>query len=316
MVSKYYKYAEYLQNKYGVKTYKLPVDLNLTCPNRDGFLGTGGCSYCGAEGGSFAGDNTASVREQLLALKEPIADKYNAQQFIAYFQNFTNTYLPLAQLQDNLRQAVEVDGVVEIALGTRPDCVNEEYLQGMQEAVTQVEEDVNLTLELGLQTANYHTLRQINRGHTLAEFVAAVQLAKQYGVEVGTHLILNLPGDKQVDAVESAKLISALNVDTVKLHALYLRENTELGRRYKRGELELISLAEYIDRVITCLEYLAPDIAVQRLAGKAPKEGTLFVNWGYDYSEINNFILEELEERNTRQGAKFNYLDGKALQKF
>ncbi len=315
-MSKYYKYAEYLQNKYGVKTYKLPVDLNLTCPNRDGFLGTGGCSYCGAEGGSFAGDNTASVREQLLALKEPIADKYNAQQFIAYFQNFTNTYLPLAQLQDNLRQAVEVDGVVEIALGTRPDCVNEEYLQGMQEAVTQVEEDVNLTLELGLQTANYHTLRQINRGHTLAEFVAAVQLAKQYGVEVGTHLILNLPGDKQVDAVESAKLISALNVDTVKLHALYLRENTELGRCYKRGELELISLAEYIDRVITCLEYLAPDIAVQRLAGKAPKEGTLFVNWGYDYSEINNFILEELEERNTRQGAKFNYLDGKALQKF
>lgn len=315
-MNRYYKYAEYLQDKYGVKTYKLPVDLNLTCPNRDGFLGTGGCSYCAAEGGSFAGDNNASVRQQLLALREPIADKYNAEQFIAYFQNFTNTYLPLAQLQENLREAAEIGGVVEIAVGTRPDCLNEEYLQGMQEAVAQVDPEINLTLELGLQTANYHILRDINRGHTLAEFIAAVQLANQYGVEVGTHLILNLPGDKQIDTIESAKLISALGVDTVKLHALYLRENTELGRRYKQGELELISLAEYIDRVITCLEYLASDIAVQRLAGKAPAEGTLFVNWGYNYSEMNNFILEEMEDRDTQQGAKFDYLGGKALQKF
>lgn len=308
-MSRYYKYSSYLQDKYGQKTYKLPINLDLTCPNRDGQLSKGGCSYCGAEGASFEQSGVDSITSQLEDIKEPIAEKYGAQQFIAYFQNFTNTYLPLEELKENISEATKTKGVVEVALGTRPDCVNEEYIQGMKEASG----EANLTLELGLQTVNYRTLDRINRGHSVAEFVAAVQLAKEYGVEVSVHLILNLPGDDKRDVVEGAKLISALGVDTVKLHALYLREGTELAKRYQQGQLELISSAEYIDRVVTFLEYLDPNIGVQRLAGKAPAEGTLFKNWGYNYSKLIDLIEQELEKRNIEQGSSFDYLAGKAL---
>ena len=313
-MAKYYKYSNYLKDKYGAKTYKLPVNLILTCPNRDGILGTGGCAYCGAEGASFEEASNTPVKEQLLELKDPIADKYNAEQFIAYFQNFTNTYLPLDKLLDNISQALEVDDIVEVALATRPDCISREYAAAIDNLVKETESEVNINLELGLQSVNYHTLKDINRGHTLAEFIDAVNIAKEYSFDVGVHLILNLPGDDMLDVIESAKLVSALGVDNVKLHALYIREDTEFGRQYKEGKLEMISLEEYINRVINFLEYLDPNIGVQRLLGKAPQEGTLFVNWDYNYSEINNLILAEIEKRNSYQGKRFDYLDGKALQ--
>jgi radical SAM protein (TIGR01212 family) len=315
-MDRYYRYSDYLQDKYGVKTYKLPVNLPLTCPNRDGTLSRGGCSYCGEEGASFDTAGEKTVQERLLELKEPIARKYGAEKFIAYFQNYTNTYLPLGQLKDNVAQALQIEDVVEVALATRPDCINEEYISELQGLITAQTPEVKLTVELGLQTVNYRTLQRINRGHTLAEFIDAVQTVKKYGGEVGTHLILNLPGDDRVDVVESARVVSALGVDTVKLHALYIREGTELADKYREGKLDIISLDEYIERVVAFLEHLDPEIGVQRLLGKAPQEGTLFVNWGYNYSEINNFILEKMEAEDSWQGQKFDYLDGKALRKF
>jgi len=315
-MTRYYKYSSYLKDKYGAKTYKLPVNLILTCPNRDGVLGTGGCSYCGEEGASFEDASNTPVKEQLLELKDPIANKYNAEQFIAYFQNFTNTYLPLDKLLINIEQALEVDDIVEVALATRPDCISREYAGAISNLVAEEAPDTNINLELGLQSINPHTLENINRRHSLAEFIDAVNIADDYDFDVGAHLILNLPGDKRRDVIESAKLMSALGVDNVKLHALYIREDTELGEQYQTGELEMISLDDYIDRVISFLEYLDPDIGVQRLLGKAPQEGTLFVNWGYNYSEVNNLILKEMENRDSYQGKKFDYLDGKALHEF
>lgn len=315
-MSRYYTYNQHLQDKYGAKTYKLPVNLLLTCPNRDGVLSTGGCAYCGSKGASFEEASVTSVKEQLLEIKEPIANKYKAEKFIAYFQNFTNTYLPLEELKDNVAQALEVEGIVELAFATRPDCINKEYLEAMLAVIEQQAPETNLTLELGLQTANYHILKSINRGHTLAEFIDAVLTAREYGVGVGVHLILNLPGDSREDAIENAKLLSALQVDNVKLHALYIREDTRFGELYQQGKLDLISLEEYIERVILFLEHLDPQIAVQRLLGKAPREGSLFVNWGYDYWTVHNRILDELEKRNIEQGQKFDYLQGKALTKF
>ena len=313
---RYYKYSNYLKDKYGAKTYKLPVNLILTCPNRDGVLATGGCDYCGEEGASFEEASNTSVKEQLLELKDPIANKYNAEQFIAYFQNFTNTYLPLEKLLDNIEQALEVEDIVEVALATRPDCMSRDYADAIADLVAEKAPETNINLELGLQSINPHTLQDINRGHTLAEFIDTVKIAQEYGFDVGVHLILNLPGDEMLDIIESAKVVSALGVDNVKLHSLYLREDTELGRQYQEGELEMISLEEYIERVIAFLEYLDPEIGVQRLLGKAPQEGTLFVNWGYNYSKVNNFILEEMEKRDSYQGKEFDYLDGKALKKF
>lgn len=315
-MSRYYKYSDYLQNKYGAKTYKLPINLTLTCPNRDGVISEGGCAYCGAEGASFEESTVTPVKTQLLEIKENIAEKYNAEKFIAYFQNFTNTYLPLDELRKNIAEALEVDDVVEIALATRPDCINQNYIKGMLELIKNASREVNLNLELGLQTANYHTLEEINRGHTLAEFIDAVNTAKEYSVDIGVHLILNLPDDDRLDVIESAKIVSALNVDNVKLHALYIREDTELGRKYQAGKLDIISLEEYIGRVIAFLEYLDPQIGVQRLLGKAPEEGSLFVNWGRDYWQVHNAILQKMEEQDTFQGKRFDYLQGKALKRW
>ncbi|MGM0370865.1 MAG: radical SAM protein, partial [Bacillota bacterium] len=205
---------------------------------------------------------------------------------------------------------------VEVALATRPDCMSRDYATAIADLVADKAPETNMNLELGLQSVNCHTLKNINRGHTLAEFIDTVNIAQEYDFDVGVHLILNLPGDDVLDVIESAKVVSALGVDNVKLHALYIREDTELGRQYQNNELEMISLGEYIERVITFLEHLDPEIGVQRLLGKAPQEGTLFVNWGYNYSEVNNLILQEMEDRDSQQGDKFDYLDGKALSKF
>ena len=312
-MSLYYTYSDFLKNKYGAKTYKLTVNLPLTCPNRDGTLGTGGCAFCGEKASGFVTeDNTKTVYEQLTGIKDFIASRYGAKKFIAYFQSFSNTYLPLDKLIAYINEVHRVKDIVEIALATRPDCINKKYIEGILATV----KEKKLTLEMGLQTVNYRTLTKINRGHTLAEFIDAVLLAKKYNVEISTHLILNLPGDNMNDVIENAKVLSALNIDTVKLHALYIRENSKFGEKYSKGELNIISLSEYVDRVIKFIEYLDPDIAIQRLLGKAPDEKSLFVNWDKDYRKIIQQIKDEMSNRKTHQGKRFNYLHGKALKKF
>ena len=167
-----------------------------------------------------------------------------------------------------------------------------------------------------MQTVNYHTLDKLNRGHGLAEFIDAVLIAREYQVETGVHLILNLPGDDLLDVKENARILSVLGVDNVKLHALYIREDTELGRLYQEGSVDLIPLNEYIERVITFLEYLSPEIAVQRLLGRAPEEKTLFANWDHSWWKIQEMILREMEKRGSYQGKKYDYAGGKALKRF
>ncbi len=312
----YHKYSDFLKEKHGAKTYKLPINLPLTCPNRDGYLDDQGCYYCGEEAAGFENSPGEAIREQMLELKDHIAERYNAKKFIAYFQNFTTTYQPLTPLQKNIEKALTVEEVVEVALSTRPDCVNDKYLRGIKKTINSSNNDIDLTLELGLQSVNYHTLKQANRRHTLAHFIDAVKTAKRWGFEVGAHLILNLPGDNNVDVKENARILSALEIDTVKLHALYLREGTEFARRFQQGELEIISQKEYIDRVITFLELLDPRIAVQRLLGRAPEAGSVFVNWGEDNRQIHQQIIRKMKELDTCQGRKFDYLQGRCLQKF
>ena len=316
-MSLYYSYSTFLKQKYGQKTYKLPVNLPVTCPNRDGNTGTGGCSFCGEEGAGFETlSSEFSVKKQLQKNREYIGSKYGAELFIAYFQNYSNTYLPLENLKGYIAEVLEFEDIVEICLSTRPDCISHHYLKGLTEFIAGIRPEVNLTLELGLQTVNYHTLNKLNRGHGLAEFIDAVLIAREYQVETGVHLILNLPGDDILDVIENARILSVLGIDNVKLHALYIREDTELGRLYQQGAVELISLDEYIERVITFLEYLSPDIAVQRLLGRAPEEKTLFANWDHSWWKIQEMILSEMEKRGSYQGKKFDYAGGKALKRF
>ncbi|EAX47107.1 conserved hypothetical radical SAM protein [Thermosinus carboxydivorans Nor1] len=311
---RYRVYSDYLRRRYGTKVYKLPIGLPVTCPNRDGTCGVGGCVFCGEIGAGYENlPASMTVREQIAANKAHIAPKYKANKFIAYFQNFSNTYLPVKDFAAYLEEACQPD-IVGIAIATRPDCINDAYLEAM--AKVQAARGVDIAVELGLQTVNYHSLAKINRGHTLAEFIDAVLRLKQYRFDVCAHLILNLPWDEMADVVENAKVLSALGVQQVKLHALYIVKGTPMAKWYEQGELTLVSKEEYIERVITFLEYLHPDIVVQRLIGRAPETNTLFANWQTGWWKIKERIEQLLEERNTYQGKRCIYLNGPAVRKF
>ena len=310
----YNVYSDYLKKKYGTKVYKLPVGLPVTCPNRDGQCGAGGCTFCGEIGAGYENlPAEMTVAEQIKVNMAHIAPKYKAEKFIAYFQNFSNTYLEIDKLKSYLEEACQKD-VVAIALATRPDCVNEEYLKMLQKF--KKEKNIDIIIELGLQTVNYHSLRKVNRGHSLAEFIDAVLRIKQYQLEVCVHLILNFPWDDLNDVIENAKILSSLKVDQVKLHALYIVKNTKMAEQYVNGELTLIDKDEYKERVISFLEYLAKDIVVQRLIGRAPESNTLFSNWKTGWWKIRDDITKTMQERGCYQGRLCDYLNGKAVQRF
>ncbi|MDA8210477.1 MAG: TIGR01212 family radical SAM protein [Clostridia bacterium] len=314
MSDRYKQYSVHLVRKFGEKVYKLPVNLPGTCPNRDGTVGMGGCVFCDEEGAGFEClPNTLSVQQQIAENKTFFTRRFNAHKFISYFQAFTNTYLPFEQFRANIQAAAEDEDIVGISISTRPDCINDRYLDFL--AGLQGERNLDINIELGLQTVNYHSLVKINRGHTLAEFVDAVQRIKRHRFEICVHLILNLPWDDMLDVIENAKLLSALGINYVKLHSLYIVKETPLGEMYAQEEFELISLDEYIERVITFLEYLDPDIVIQRLVGKGPQGNLLFCNWNTSWWKIKRRIEALLVERDTWQGKKFGYLNGKALRK-
>ncbi|MCG9969385.1 TIGR01212 family radical SAM protein [Pelotomaculum terephthalicicum JT] len=309
----YNRYSNHLMKKYGEKVYKLPVNLPGTCPNRDGKVGEGGCVFCDEQGSGFdCLSNTFSVRRQLEENKAYFSKRFQAKKFIVYFQAFTNTYLPFKRFRDNVLEAITADDLVAISISTRPDCVNEHYLDFLQEV--SIDKGIDVNIELGLQTVNYHTLALVNRGHTLAEFIDAVNRIKTRNFAVCAHLILNLPWDNHQDAVENAKVLSALRVEYAKLHSLYVVGGTPLGDMYQKGRLEIISMQDYIQRVACFLEHLDPEIVIQRLVGKGPKDNTLFCNWGVSWWLVKKKIEDYMEENNIYQGKKFDYLNGKALK--
>lgn len=308
----YNRYSDDLKKRYGQKVYKLSVHLPVSCPNR--LEGQSGCTYCGEKGTGFEKRTGASsVAAQLKESMEYIGKKYKADRFIAYFQSFTNTFLPIADFEAAMKSAV-MDRIVELAVSTRPDCIRQEYLEVLKKIHDTT--GIAITVELGLQTANYHSLTKVNRGHTLAEYIDAVLMLKKYDFMICTHLILNLPWDDRMDAIESAKIVSALGSDFVKLHGLYIEKDTAMAKQYERGEFEICSEGEYKERVISFLEHLAPNIAVQRLLGRAPKENTLFANWGKSWWKIRDEIEKEMLERETYQGRCFQYLNGKGVSCF
>ncbi|MCL2336661.1 MAG: TIGR01212 family radical SAM protein, partial [Firmicutes bacterium] len=225
---------------------------------------------------------------------------------------FTNTYLPLSQFAANIAMAAETEDIVGISVSTRPACLNEQHLDILTEAARRCCLDIDI--ELGLQTVNYHTLKKINRGHTLAEFLDAVQRVHSRQFEICAHLILNLPGDSKDDVIENAKIISALGIRYVKLHSLYVAPGTVLGDMYQRGELHLGDWEEYVRSIISFLEYLDPAVVIQRLVGKGPREA-LFCNWGLSWWKVKTELEHLMEVEDTWQGKKFNYLGGKLVDK-
>lgn len=308
----YYSYSSYLKQKYKKKVYKIPVNLPGTCPNRDGQISKQGCIFCDEEGSGFQClPNTLSVKEQITANKEFFTQRFNAQKFIIYFQAFSNTYMPIDAFRQHIKDAADFPDVVGISISTRPDSIDNRYLDILKEIQINHSSSLDINIELGLQTVNYHTLHKINRGHTLAEFVDAILRIKKYQFEICTHIILNLPWDNLTDVVENAKVLSSLGIHHVKLHSLYIVQNTRLGQMYQNKEFEVISLDEYIIRVVTFLEYLDPKIVIQRLVGKGPIDENLFCNWNTSWWLIKQKIEQQMKDLNTYQGKKYNYLNKK-----
>lgn len=307
----FYQYSDYLREVYKEKVYKLPVNLPLTCPNR---IHSTGCAFCAESGTGFeAMSSMLSVTKQLEDTKEHIRKKYKARKFIAYFQNYTNTFLPLPEFEAYVKEAAEVSDIVEIDISTRPDCISEEYLDVLKNI--QTSKNINITIELGLQTANYHTLNRWNRGHGLAEFIDAVLTIHTYNFPICTHVILNLPGDNLLDAQETAKILSALHVKMVKLHSLYIAKNTILCDAYENGTIAVCPKGEYLKRAAQFLAYLDPEIVIERLFSRIPEADAVFSNWGTSWWKLKDELLAYLETNQIRQGSSYHYLGGSALRK-
>ena len=306
----YYPYSSYLKKKYGEKVYKLPVNLPVTCPNREN--GSGGCAFCAQSGTGFEScESCTPVKEQLAHARGIISRKYHAKKYIAYFQNYTNTYLPVGQFSCYLQEAAGFPDILEIAVSTRPDCIAPPYLEVLDRISKEF--GVQITIELGLQTANYHTLLSINRGHTLAELIDAVLMIRPYGFDICAHVILNLPGDNLNDAIETARILSALRIDIVKAHSLYIAKNTRLCEAYENGTITLCSKEEYFRRLIVFLEHLSPETAVERLFSRIPEKDAVFCNWGTSWWKLREELLSIMEAGHYHQGRRFHYLNGAAL---
>lgn len=312
--SRYKKYSEAMFQRFGMKVYKIPINLPVTCPNRDGHISEGGCSFCGAVGAGFECQaDTMAIAEQFTRNADYIGRKYNAKGFIAYFQNFSNTYMTPDAFEAVLL-ALEGLPVLGVSISTRPDCVAREHLTILKRVAER--RSWHVTMEYGLQTVNYHTLNRMNRGHGLAEFIDAVLMTHEHGFEVCAHMILNLPGDTEEDVREAAAVLAALRVEQVKLHALYLLRNTPLGEAYLNGSISMISAEAYVERVVDFIRNASPTLVFQRLTGRAPESETLFCNWGMSWWKLADMIEGRLEALGAHQGDRCDRLGGKAVRRW
>ncbi|WP_311370269.1 TIGR01212 family radical SAM protein [Anaerococcus hydrogenalis] len=296
----YFPVSEYYKTKYGQKVYKLPVKLSLTCPNRDGERSNLGCIFCSESGGSFENlPSSMTVDKQLETNKNYIGNRYKAKKFIAYFQNFSNTYMEYDKFVEVI-EACDKEYISAISISTRSDCITYRKLEFLKEFSKKTGKDI--IIELGLQTANYKTIKILNRCEDLADFIRACNMINEYGFRICTHVILSLPWDDDQDIVETARIINALKVKEVKIHSLYIIKNTKLEKMYKNNEFVMPSKEDYQKNVILFLRHINKDIAIQRLVGRAPKEDTVFCNWDTSWWLIRDEIIKYMNENNILQG--------------
>jgi radical SAM protein (TIGR01212 family) len=294
-------YGHYLRSRFGFRISKVNVDAGFTCPNRDGSKGTGGCIYCNNV--SFSPKGTQSV----VPLEEQIATgmayhrlRLGSQKFIIYFQKYTNTYGSVELLSKLYRRALDHPDVIGISVGTRPDALSDEAL----DLLTDIARTKYVCLELGLQSMDDAILNRINRGHTLDDFIGAVNRAAGRNIDICSHLIHGFSGENAADFLKTADLMAALPVDSLKLHQLHAVEGTELAAMYRRGEFIPLTLEAYITTVADFLELLPPRIAIQRLYGSAPLEISVAPQWGLKNNQMWYAIVNELTRRGSWQGCR------------
>jgi hypothetical protein len=296
---RYYDLKSYWINRFGSSVYKLPIDAGFTCPNRDGRLATGGCIYCDGRGSKLrqAGP-LPSVSEQIRQGKAYYRKHRRAGKFIAYFQTFTNTYGSPDHLRRLYDEALAQEEVIGVSVGTRPDCVSDDVIRLLRDYA----EDHHVWLELGLQSMHDKTLTLINRGHSRDIFVDVIQRAAGKKIQICAHIIVGLPGESPEDMLQTARFLSALPIQGIKIHALLALKGTLLGKQYEDGLIALMSRDEYVRTVCDLLESLPPEMVIQRLTADGYRDIFLAPQWAVNKMEVLNAIDRELERRDTHQG--------------
>lgn len=292
-----------LKSQFGEKVYRIALNGGMTCPNRDGKIGYGGCIFCSGMGsGDFAGSACKTITEQLAEGKAILARKRPVHAYIAYFQAFTSTYAPIEYLRKVFTEAIEDPDVKVLAIATRPDCLDSDVLELLDE-LNQIKP---VWVELGLQTMHEETARYIRRGYSLSCFETAVKNLKEAGLEVIVHTILGLPGESKEDILETIDYLNHKDIQGIKLQLLHVLKGTDLASDYLDGKFKVYSMEEYIDLVISCLERLSPDIVVHRVTGDGPKALLIAPLWSSAKKTVLNTLHHECKIRNTWQGRLFH----------
>lgn len=302
--ARYNDYGSFLQQHFAGKVQKISINGGFTCPNRDGTVGHGGCTFCNNQ--TFNPDYCRSELSVTAQLQEGIrffARKYPAMRYLAYFQAYTSTYDDLPQLIARYEEALAVDGVVGIIIGTRPDCMPPALL----DYLSQLAQRTFVTVEYGVESTLDSTLQRINRGHDYACAVDAITRTAKAGITTGAHLILGLPGESHKDMLSHATRLSQLPLHTIKLHQLQLIRGTVIGNEYLAhpGHFTIPDIDTYIDRAIDFAELLRPDIVIERFVSQSPAELLIAPHWGVKNHEFTARLLRRMRERDTFQGAKW-----------
>lgn len=295
----YYSLHAMLQERFHEKVYKLSLNGGMTCPNRDGTLGTRGCIFCSAGGsGDFAADRLLSVTRQIEQQKALIAKKRPVHKFIAYFQAYTNTYAPVPYLEKLFREAICHPDIVALSIGTRPDCLGDDVL----DLLDRLNRIKPVWVELGLQTIHEDTARYIRRGYALDCFEKAVKDLRARSLEVIVHTILGLPGEDRERTLQTIRYLNGQPIQGIKLQLLHVLKGTDLALDYERGLFETLTMESYLTLLIACLERLSPDIVVHRLTGDGPKDLLIAPVWSSAKRTVLNELHRRMKLENTWQG--------------
>jgi hypothetical protein len=294
------RYADlrsFLQRRFGCRVHKITLDAHFTCPNLDGSKAIGGCIFC-HQGSGHATLGALSVAEQLERGKAYLRRRHKAERFLAYFQRYTNTYAQVETLRHLYDEALAVEDVVGLVVGTRPDCVPDPVLDLLQGYARRM----YVAVEYGLQSIHDRTLERVNRAHGSAEFMDAVHRTAGRGIHICAHVMLGLPGETRADMLATAQAIAALPLDGIKIHLTYVLKHTVLGDMYLEGEYRPMEITEYVETVCDFLERLPPGMVVHRLTGDPPRDLLLAPQWAIQKWRVLNAIDTELARRDSFQG--------------
>ncbi len=297
---RYHTLNYYYRYKYGKKVFKVSLNANFSCPNK---INGNGCIFCSKLGsGDFAGNASLDLITQFNEVKEIMEHKWPDAYYIGYFQANTNTYAPVNILKTKFEPILKMPNLVGLSIATRSDCINEECLNYLKDLNTRT----NLTIELGLQSMYDETLKYINRGHDLNNFITCVKKLKESNIKVVVHIINGLPGETKEMMINTAKFLNDLDIDGIKIHMLHVIKNTPLADIYLARPFPILTKDEYIDIVISQLEVLKPEIVIHRLTGDPKKEDLIAPDWVLKKFVVLNDIDKEMKRRDTCQGSKIS----------